>query len=1203
MYSILLILLVSNSVPIHTTVADSSLVAFTIDTQVSFDSVSHDGDDYIRFIDIPVTDSIGYPEVPVLLCMVAIPDSVEPSVSWSFHGEESFVNYPVYPAPKDSVIHVRTPEVIEVFKQDSTAYASDEWWPADKINVAGEMRLFDQRLLLIEVYPVSFLASEDSIRTAAGFSVAVSFDSTEADWSSTGLGPFQPMVEDSPIIGYHPVEQSRPASPRVYRNFDLIEGPSSVPEYVILTATGLDGWWIDSLAWHRVDLNGFDVGIVTTEEVMNEFGTGSPALTPDIIRDFTEAMWAWGHGSPIKPSYFLLVGDHEDASFGEEGWFLPTFEYKDDPRDLNSYANDEWYVYFNQPRSVENAMPDMMVGRLCVKGADTLQAMIDNIIEYEQPLSSPESDNLRRIVRLAGTGHENDQTHIQSYKNWGPTKEWTEDFCDWLGYDYSTTYCGDGRDWTVQDESILSSREWVASCINEFSNGAGLLFYSNHGDFHMLSAGLEWVYDPGNLGNPDSSFNCLHANELSASQDHYPPFVLLLCCTAGTFNHTQALHPDGNGLCCLCMDPDTTHPEYDYTTDCIAEAVLKNTDCPVAGVFAGSLSSFVYCYDDYGEGILESIYCYGQSRLGESIAGARLRHNITGRDNGQFNLLGDPALDIGDRLRYPDKCDLVIYSDDIIPSNYPRETRTGFEEDITVTVRNNGGASSVPFTLRLTITGTGISVFNLPCAGLQPGEEQEYDFTWDASWFNPPEELTFVAVADPAEQCDDCWRGNNTATVTKTLYDIYPSESEWPIEPVGVVQQPPLLVNLDTDPELEIVVLSNTYLEAYDTDNTLLWRNDEVNLYHFNSPLAADLDGDGNTEILAATTDYDVVVFNKDGELLYTLELQHYTQIAVSDMDDASGLELVIADQKTLYLYSWNPAGNEFTQIKSITFMLNEFPSCKALICSDLNDDGYCETVYYCCYNDELPGQSFYSLLVYDWCNDTTLSERIWNYDPPYSIPCAGILGGSAEIGFPMGSYDPQSAKEDSVPAQLLDPLSVDSIICEKGLVASSGVRFGLFADWDEFVPGLDAFIIPAENQCLAWNEDGRDFSDEWHVYYDTSYTYSTSGISPPALGDLDNDGIADVLSSTLRGENGLIVGLNYLGDEPENIDFPFLLPEGVDVSSGFSIADIDRDGKVEIVFGTGDGLLHCWELGTCSEGYAPWPQHRHDAGRSGVLE
>ncbi|MCK4505917.1 MAG: hypothetical protein KAW14_09885, partial [Candidatus Aegiribacteria sp.] len=965
---------------------------------------------------------------------------------------------------------------------------------------------------------------------------------------------------------------------------------------------------IDSLAWHRVDINGFDVAIVTTDEVMTEFGSGSIALTPDIIRDFTEAMWAWGHGSLIKPSYFLLVGDHEDPSFGGEDWFLPTFEYKNDPRDPNSFANDEWYVYFNHPRSVAYAFPDMMVGRLSVKGADTLQAMIDNIIEYEQPLTQPESDNLRRIVRLAGTGEEDDVTHIQYYKNWAPTKEWTQDLCGWLGYDYSTTYCGDGRDWTIQDGSILSSREWVASCINEFSNGAGLLFYSDHGDFHMFSAGLEWVYDPGNLGNPDSSFNCIHADSLSASQYHYPPFVLMLCCGAGTFNHTQALHPEGSGSRCFCMDPDSIHPEYDFTTDCLAEAVFKNTDCPVVGVFAGSLSSAIDCYDDYGEGILESVYCYGQSRLGESIAGARLRHNIIfGKSNGQFNLLGDPALDIGDRVRYPDKCDLVIYSNDINASSYPRETRIGFEEDISVTVRNAGAVSSGPFSIRVSVTGSGFSVFNLTCDGLQPGEYQTYDLVWSASWFTPPGEIIIEAVADPLEQCNDCWRFNNTATVIKTLYDIYPSESEWPIEPIGVVQQPPLLVDLDADAELEIVVLSNTCLEAYDSDNTFLWRNDEVDLYHNNSPLAADLDEDGHTEILALTVSGDIALFNEDGEDLFDLRGSSLlAEFAVADMDTTFGLEMVVANHDTLILYSWDQSEQEFRVLKTLFLDFDDSPCCQAILCSDINDDGYGETICYYRYEGlVIPGPDpYHAITVYDWITDSILSERVWDEAGQDVIPCAGILGGSAEIGFPMGSYDPQSAGADSIPAQLLDPLGVDSILCEKGLVAASGVIFGLFADWDPGVTGMDAFIIPAENQCLAWDAEGYHLTfGNWPITYDDSYEYSTSGISPPALSDLDNDGITDVLSSTLRGENGLIVGLNYLGDEPEDIDFPFTLPEGVEVSSGFSIADIDRDGKVEIVFGTDDCLLHCWELGTCTTGYAPWPQHRHDAGRSGVLE
>ncbi|MCK4506095.1 MAG: hypothetical protein KAW14_10795, partial [Candidatus Aegiribacteria sp.] len=972
----------------------------------------------------------------------------------------------------------------------------------------------------------------------------------------------------------------------------------------------LDGWWIDSLAWHRVDLNGFDVAIVTTDEVMTEFGSGSLALTPDIIRDFTEAMWAWGYGSVIKPSYFLLVGDHEDPSFGGEGWFLPTFQFDILGQPVSDgYANDEWYVYFNHPRSVANAFPDMMVGRMSVKGADTLQVMIDNIIEYEQPLSLPESDNLRRIVRLAGTGEEDDVTHIQYYYNWQPSKEWTEDLCDWLDYDYSTTYCGDGRDWTYTDSSYMSSREWVAACINEFSNGAGLLFYSDHGDFHMFSAGLEWsdLYHPGpGFGEPDSVFNCLTAHHLTPTQNHYPPFVLLLCCTAGTFNHTSALHPEGNEHPNLCMGP-TRPPEYDFTTDCLAEAVLKNTDCPVAGVFAGSLNSARGVYLWYGEGILESVYYYGQSRLGESIAGARLRHNIISfKSNGQFNLLGDPALDIGDRVRYPDKCDLLVYPNDIISSDYPRETRTGLDEDILVTVRNSGAVASDSFRVRLVISqDLNFDTLTQQCGVLQPGEYEDFTFTWSTSWFTPPGEITVEAVVDPAELCDDCWRGNNTGTITKTLYDIYPFEEGWPIEPIGVVQQPPLLVDLDEDSELEIVVLAGSMLQAYDSDNTLLWQNDEVDLYHQNSPLTADLDGDGDMEIIALSTDF-IHVFSNTGEDIGGLSASGNTRFAVADMVSSSGLEMVVAEGSGLDLYSWNPATEEFTKIDFVlfTFPSGNSPNIRIPICSDINDDGYDETIYYCSYDGiGFPPNPYHAMNVYDWCADSILSEREWDEVSQDVIPCVGILGGSAEIGFPMEGYDPQSAKEDSVPAQLLDPLCIDSILCEKGLVASSGVRFGLFADWSEIVPGLDAFIVPAENQCLAWDEEGNRFSTiNWHVYYDDSYEYSTTGISPPALGDLDNDGIDDVLSSTLRGENGLIVGLDYRGDPLISQDFPFTLPEGVEVSSGFSIADIDRDGKVEIVFGTDDGLLHCWELGSCSVGYAPWPQHRHDAGRSGVL-
>ncbi|MEA3266288.1 MAG: C25 family cysteine peptidase, partial [Candidatus Fermentibacteria bacterium] len=114
-------------------------------------------------------------------------------------------------------------------------------------------------------------------------------------------------------------------------------------------------------------------------------------------------------------------------------------------------------------------------------------------------------------------------------------------------------------------------------------------------------------------------------------------------------------------------------PSFDFGTDCIAEKMFKNTAVPVAGVFASSQPSDTGNYSSYGMGILEAIYARGHGRLGDAIASARTEYmdDFLSADGSftksisQYNLLGDPALDISDRVRYPNKCDLEIYTSDI----------------------------------------------------------------------------------------------------------------------------------------------------------------------------------------------------------------------------------------------------------------------------------------------------------------------------------------------------------------------------------------------------------------------------------------------------------------------------------------------------------------------------------------------------------
>lgn len=1223
MFFIIGSILTLTSLPIHCTVADSSEVAFILQTPVSFDTAAYNGERFVRFADITVADSIGYPEVPMITCFVAVPDGVDPELEWSITGETEHSDYPVYPAPARVISCEYTPQVVEEFRQDSAAYASRDWWPASRVRIIGETRICDQRLIQVQIFPVLFRACDNSQSTVSAVSVALTFDSTRAEWSSIGLGPFQDMVEGSPIIGYHTLEPNCVPVPEYFKDFDIVEGPQRMPDYLILAATGLyeqceDA--IDDLALHRVGLNGFDVALVTTDQVLDAFGRGATELTPGIIRNFTEHMWEnWGNGVK-KPSYLLLIGDHEDISFAGEPWFLPTHEYawNDAPSPRDMVGNDEWFVYFSHARDVDNAFPEMMVGRLSVKNSalnDTLTTMISNIIDLEQPIMGiPLEDHRRRIVRLAGTGEEDDE-HVQHYYNWAPQKEWTRDLSSWLGYDYNTHYCGDGRWFTTIDESELSSIEYRDLCLDEFSNGAGVLFYSNHGDFHMFGAGLEWDphYCPfANHGAPDSTVNCINTRLVDESEYFSAPFVLMLCCGAGTFNHTEYLHTNRESHLNFCLE-ETIQPLYDFSTDCLAEAVHKNTDCPSAGVFCGALSSYINYYGVYGCGILEAIYACGHGRIGNSVADARLQYldYFTGASGqftdamGQFNLLGDPALDITDRVRYPDKCDLVVYSGELICSEYPRETPGGFEEEMSFTVRNSGRSFSGPFDLRVDVTdGHNTSSETIPCGSLGSGEELDCDYIWTASWFSPPSTLTVTAHADPTGQCDDSWIHNNDACVEVTLNDIYPFEDGWPIGTEMIVGTTPLLVNIDSDPELEVIAVAGSRMTAWNHQGDLIWSNDSHPVNSLIPPLAADFDDDGEMEIAAINQISSAVyLFDGDGAYLGSASLALVRRLAAVDMHPNAGIELVTVSGGTIHLYEWDT--DHFSLLDSKTFTYDEVPNPVALTCRDLNGDSYAETVFYSGWRDmAIPGQpSFYSLAVYDWTEQQVISNQTWSLNfgdaYPVVVPSAGELDGTPLIGFPQDNYDVSS--QTSYPAWLVAPDGSGFDECERSTVSAHSLKYAMFADWNPLILGADAFVLPSETQCFAWDKVGGALST-WPTETFSGYILG-SPVCPSALGDLDGIGYADVLSGTVLDGDWQALAHDRFGISLDDLGFPMILPGCVSGLGGFAIADIDLDGNIEVVFGSSDGLLQCWELGGCTAGYSPWPQYQHDSGRSGVLE
>jgi hypothetical protein len=125
---------------------------------------------------------------------------------------------------------------------------------------------------------------------------------------------------------------------------------------------------------------GLRTAVVDVEDVYDTFGYGNPG--PQAIRDYLA--WQYAQGGTPRLRYVLLVGD---ASLDERDYLgqpnrnlLPT---KLLDGTFTERASDNWFASFIGP----DALPDVALGRLPVKNAAELAAVIAKLTVYAaQPL-------------------------------------------------------------------------------------------------------------------------------------------------------------------------------------------------------------------------------------------------------------------------------------------------------------------------------------------------------------------------------------------------------------------------------------------------------------------------------------------------------------------------------------------------------------------------------------------------------------------------------------------------------------------------------------------------------------------------------------------------------------------------------------------------------------------------------------------------
>lgn len=159
------------------------------------------------------------------------------------------------------------------------------------------------------------------------------------------------------------------------------------------------------LAQFHQQQNSLRTAVVTTDQVFNEFASGSP--DPVAIRDFVKMYYdKFGTSTADKPKYLLLFGD---ASYdfkdrlNNNTSFVPAWENNFSLDPLSTYASDDFYGFLDDNEDINSGLIinylDIGIGRVPAKNADEAKNFVDKVIAYYAPTAlGPWRNNLTFIA-------------------------------------------------------------------------------------------------------------------------------------------------------------------------------------------------------------------------------------------------------------------------------------------------------------------------------------------------------------------------------------------------------------------------------------------------------------------------------------------------------------------------------------------------------------------------------------------------------------------------------------------------------------------------------------------------------------------------------------------------------------------------------------------------------------------------------------
>ena len=554
----------------------------------------------------------GYPELPAITKLIAVPECDSIIISYLVTDSIVLNNYNVYPNPllvEDSINGV----LVEQFFKVDSIYLLNQFMPWVDHEILSDGYLRNQRTARIAAYPIKYNPVTKQLVAYTEIEVSLSFQNAQEDVNITN-GLLSNITKNT-LLNYTLTNDQLPPSPAGTPgtvSWVTLQVPDDannlVTDYLIITDDPFfspQSQALQSLAQHRATFNGFDVVIVSVDNILGlnfEYTTIDPYLIAEQkIRSFIKRVYEGQHAAHTYDghvAFVCLVGD----AFGNVSTDGVPVSYDPDPTHRPGFPgefwspNDYYYTCVTQVNNNWDDIGDFFIGRLCSDDEPDLSNIVAKIKHNENEYSF---EDWRYINTLAFGGAMSTglpQPEIDYF---------TVDLPIWLNQLYEPVYS------TVLINK-LDPGNWKPQYIAHINSpGSNIVFHYGHGTPERWSPDLTLDYKITHMSNAGKY-----------------PFVISQSCHTGEFANISP--PDCMGEEMLLFNDTCGYVAY------LGSYRVGGGATTQPGEFPHTLQ----------ERIFAAIYQDLSTVLGEAVLEARI--GVLGDNPAHFqhNLFGDPALNL-----------------------------------------------------------------------------------------------------------------------------------------------------------------------------------------------------------------------------------------------------------------------------------------------------------------------------------------------------------------------------------------------------------------------------------------------------------------------------------------------------------------------------------------------------------------------------